>query len=65
MLTFLKNAMKSVFQKKIRQNGGPSSLFVPQAMLAQSYKKTFTCLSNNQILQLLKGRISVLQYVFN
>jgi hypothetical protein len=47
--------MKSVFQKKIRQNGGPSSLFVSQAMLAQSYKKTFTCFSNNQILQLLKG----------
>jgi len=54
-VNIFKKAMKSVFQKKIRQNGGPSSLFVPQAMLAQSYKKTFTCLSNNQILQLLKG----------
>jgi len=52
--------MKSVFQKKIRQNGEPSCLFVPQAMLAQSCKKTFTCLSNNQILQILtKQAISI------
>lgn len=55
--------MKNVLKKKIKKNGGPSGLFVPQAMLAQSCKKTFTYLSNNQILQLLKRWINLLHLI--
>jgi hypothetical protein len=63
MLTSFKRQWKIVFPKKKRQNGGPLGLFVPQAMLAQSCKKTFTNLSNNQILRLLKGWINLLHLI--